>query len=70
MINTTYEKIRDKNDLTLNKIARELEMNISGCVKIERCEIDLSLSKVFKIGAILNISVTSLLFFKIAHFFF
>jgi transcriptional regulator with XRE-family HTH domain len=72
MSHKTYEnirKIREMNDLTREYVAGELQMSTSGYGKIERGEIDLTLSKLYKIAAIFNVSITDLLFFDISFFF-
>lgn len=62
-------KIREMNSLTRDYVAGELGMSTSGYGKIERGEIDLTLSKLHKIAAIFRISVTELLFFDVNFFF-
>ncbi len=46
-----------------------MEMSISGYGKIERGEIDLTVSKLTKIAAILGVSLNDLLFLDISFFF-
>jgi transcriptional regulator with XRE-family HTH domain len=68
----TYEnirKIREMNDLTRDYVAAELEMSTSGYGKIERGEIDLTLSKLVKISSIFGVSVIDLLYFDVSTFF-
>jgi transcriptional regulator with XRE-family HTH domain len=68
----TYEnirKIREMNDLTRDYVAAELKMSTSGYGKIERGEIDLTLSKLCKISAIFSISITDLLYFNVSDIF-
>jgi transcriptional regulator with XRE-family HTH domain len=62
-------RIREMNDLTRDFVAAELKMSTSGYGKIERGEIDLTLSKLFKISAIFGISVTDLLYFDVTDIF-
>ena len=50
-------------------MAGELQMSTSGYGKIERGEIDLTLSKLFKISTVLGVSVTDVLFFDFNKFF-
>ncbi len=57
------------NSLTRDYVAGELGMSTSGYGKIERGEIDLTLSKLCKIAAIFNVSITDLLFFDVRLFF-
>jgi len=68
----TYEnirKIREMSDLTRDYVAAELEMSTSGYGKIERGEIDLTLSKLVKICSIFGVSITDLLYFDVSTFF-
>lgn len=68
----TYEnirKIREMNDLTRDYVAAELKMSTSGYGKIERGEIDLTLSKLCKISDIFGISITDLLYFDVSTVF-
>jgi transcriptional regulator with XRE-family HTH domain len=44
-------------------------MSTSGYGKIERGEIDLTLSKLYKISAIFGISITDLLYFNVSDIF-
>jgi transcriptional regulator with XRE-family HTH domain len=72
MYEKTYEnirKIREMRDLTRDYVAAELEMSTSGYGKIERGEIDLTLSKLSKISVIFGISMTDLLCFDVSTFF-
>jgi len=63
------KKIRELKNLTRDYVAAELEMSTSGYGKIERGEIDLTVSKLYKIASILNVSITDLLFFDVSNFF-
>jgi len=68
----TYEnirKIREMNDMTRDYVAAELKMSTSGYGKIERGEIDLTISKLYKISDIFGISITDLLYFDVSTFF-
>jgi transcriptional regulator with XRE-family HTH domain len=62
-------RIREMNDLTRDYVAAELQMSTSGYGKIERGEIDLTLSKLYKISAIFGISITDLLYFDVSNVF-
>ncbi len=62
-------KIREMNNLTRDYVAGELQMSTSGYGKIERGEIDLTLSKLTKIASIFGVSITDLLFFDVSNFF-
>lgn len=62
-------KIREMKNLTRDYVAAELEMSTSGYGKIERGEVDLTISKLFKISKTFRISITDLLFFNPELFF-
>jgi transcriptional regulator with XRE-family HTH domain len=62
-------RIREMNDLTRDYVAAELQMSTSGYGKIERGEIDLTLSKLYKISAIFGISIIDLLYFDVSNVF-
>jgi len=68
----TYDnikKIREIKNLTREYVAAELQMSTSGYGKIERGEIDLTISKLYKIAAVFGITVTELLFFDVNKIF-
>ncbi|MFV8337489.1 helix-turn-helix transcriptional regulator [Flavobacterium sp. RSP29] len=72
MSKKTYDnirKIREMNDLTRDYVAGELQMSTSGYGKIERGEIDLTISKLYKIAAVFGVSITDLLFFDVSTLF-
>lgn len=55
--------------LTRKFVAYEMDMSISGYGKIERGEIDLTISKLTKIASIFGVSISDLLFLDISYFF-
>jgi transcriptional regulator with XRE-family HTH domain len=55
------------NDLTRDFVAGELQMSTSGYGKIERGEIDLTLSKLSKISDIFGVSITDLIYFDVSN---
>ena len=60
MYNKVYKKlkqIRELKNLTREYVAYELKMSSSGYGKIERGDVDLTLSKLTKIADILGVSV-------------
>jgi transcriptional regulator with XRE-family HTH domain len=63
------KKIREMNDLTRDYVAGELQMSTSGYGKIERGEIDLTLSKLSKISDIFGVSITDLIYFDVSNIF-
>lgn len=56
-------------NLTRDFVAGEMDMSTSGYGKIERGEIDLTISKIYKLATILGVSVSDLLFFDVSLFF-
>lgn len=62
-------KIRELKGFTREFVAAELSMSTSGYGKIERGEIDLTVSKIKKIAQVYSISVFDLLVFDPACFF-
>ncbi|RTY73095.1 XRE family transcriptional regulator [Flavobacterium sp. LS1P28] len=63
------KKIRELKNLTRDFVAAELEMSTSGYGKIERGEIDLTISRVVQIAEVLSVSVFDILFFDAEIFF-
>jgi transcriptional regulator with XRE-family HTH domain len=63
------KSIRELKNLTRDYVAAEMDMSTSGYGKIERGEIDLTISKLFRIAAIFDISISDLLFFDSSLFF-
>jgi transcriptional regulator with XRE-family HTH domain len=63
------KKIRELKGLTREHIADELKMSTSGYGKIERGEVDLTVSKLTKIAEILDVSVEFIFKFDVSNFF-
>jgi transcriptional regulator with XRE-family HTH domain len=61
--------IREMKNLTRDFVAGEMDMSTSGYGKIERGEVDLTISKISRIAAILGVSISDLLFFDVSLFF-
>ncbi len=61
--------IREMKNLTRDFVAAEMDMSTSGYGKIERGEIDLTISKIARIASILGVSISDLLFFDVSLFF-
>lgn len=57
------KKIRELNDYTREYMSAELKMSTSGYGKIERGEVDLTVSKLLLICKVLDVTVEQLLFF-------
>ena len=62
-------RIRELKDLTREYVAEELEMSMSGYGKIERGEVDLTVSKLTKISEVLDVSIEFILKFDTTIFF-
>jgi transcriptional regulator with XRE-family HTH domain len=69
IIHQNIKKIRELKNLTREHVADELHMSTSGYGKIERGEVDLTISKLTKIAEVLNVSVDFIIKFDIATFF-
>lgn len=63
------KKIRELKNLTREYVADELEMSTSGYGKIERGEVDLTVSKLIKIAKVLNVSIEFIFKFDVEIFF-
>jgi transcriptional regulator with XRE-family HTH domain len=61
--------IREMKNLTRDFVAGELDMTASGYGKIERGEIDITISKISRLATIFGISLSDLLFFDVSSFF-
>ncbi len=59
------KKIRELKNITREFLAGELGMSTSGYGKIERGEVDLNISKLFKIAKILDVSVSFIFKFDV-----
>lgn len=72
MTNQVYEnirKIRELMGLTREHVASELKMSPSGYGKIERGEVDLTISRLFHIAEVFNVPPSSILFLDISFLF-
>lgn len=56
-------------NLTRKYVAWEMDMSTSGYSKIERGEVDLTISKIAKIALVFEVSINDLLFLDISFFF-
>ncbi|MEO8255373.1 MAG: helix-turn-helix transcriptional regulator [Flavobacterium sp.] len=63
------KKIRELKNLTREFVADELRMSTSGYGKIERGEVDLTVSKLKKIADVLDVSVEFIFKFDISFLF-
>lgn len=62
-------KIRELKNLTREYVADELKMSMSGYGKIERGEVDLTVSKLIEISKILDVSIEFIFKFDVTIFF-
>ena len=63
------KKIRELKNLTREYVADELKMSTSGYGKIERGEVDLTVSKLVKIAKVLNVTIEFIFKFNVSKFF-
>ncbi len=63
------KKIRELKNLTREYVADELKMSTSGYGKIERGEVDLTISKLVKIAKVLDVSIEFIFKFDVSTFF-
>lgn len=69
IVSKNIRTIREMKNLTRDFVAGELEMTYSGYGKIERGEIDITISKISRLADIFGISISDLLFFDVSYFF-
>lgn len=62
-------KIRELKNLTREYVAEELKMSMSGYGKIERGEVDLTVTKLIEIAKVLDVSVEFIFKFDVSLFF-
>lgn len=62
-------KIRELKNLTREYVADELKMSTSGYGKIERGDVDLSVSKLIEISKVLDVSIEFIFKFDVSIFF-
>jgi transcriptional regulator with XRE-family HTH domain len=63
------KKFRELKNVTRETIAAELGMSLSGYSKLERGEVDITISKIYKISDILSVSPEQLLNFDASQIF-
>lgn len=68
-IYANIKNFRELKKITREQMASELEISVSGYGKIERGEIDVSLSKLFKIASALGVTVQQILDFQVVNVF-
>ena len=69
IVSHNIRTIREMKNLTRDFVAGELEMTYSVYGKIERGEIDITISKISRLADIFGISISDLLFFDVSYFF-
>ncbi len=63
------KKFRELKSFTREMMADKLEMSVSGYSKLERGEVDLTLTKLYKIADLLEVSVSQILKFDASQIF-
>lgn len=66
---TNIRKIRELKNLTREYVAEELKMSASGYGKIERGDVDLTVSKLIEISKVLEVSIEFIFKFDVSIFF-
>ncbi|OFY87053.1 MAG: hypothetical protein A3F72_17775 [Bacteroidetes bacterium RIFCSPLOWO2_12_FULL_35_15] len=69
MIGDNIKKFRELKNITRETMASELSMSLSGYSKIERGEIDLTLSRIQQIAQILDVDMSQILNFDASQIF-
>jgi transcriptional regulator with XRE-family HTH domain len=69
IISANIKKYRELKGLTREVVASELEMSVSGYSKIERGEIDLTITKLQRISDVLGVSASDILNFDVTNIF-
>ena len=68
-IYNNIKKFRELKSTTRESMAHELGLSLSGYSKLERGEVDITISKIYKIAEILKISVEQILNFDASQIF-
>ena len=63
------KKFRELKNLTRENLADQLDMSLSGYSKLERGEVDLTITKLYRISEILEVSVSQILNFDASQIF-
>jgi transcriptional regulator with XRE-family HTH domain len=63
------KKFRELKNITREDLADKLEMSLSGYSKLERGEVELTVSKLYRISEILEVSVSQILNFDASQIF-
>lgn len=68
LVYKNIKRIRELKDLTREYVAAELNMSTSGYGKIERGEVDLTLTKLIHIANVLEVSIEFIFKFNVSDF--
>lgn len=68
-IGDNIKKFRELKNLTRDQLAADLKMSLSNYSKIERGEIDLTISRIYEIAKVLEIDVSQILNFDAGQIF-
>ena len=68
-IGDNIKKFRELKNFTREKMAADLDLSLSGYSKIERGEIDLTLSRIQQISQILGVDISQILNFDASQIF-
>jgi transcriptional regulator with XRE-family HTH domain len=68
-ISDSIKKFRELKNITREQMAEELSMSLSGYSKVERGEVDLSITKIYKIASVLKVEVPQILNFDASQVF-
>ena len=68
-IGENIKKFRELKNLTREQMASELELSLSGYSKIERDEVDLTISRVQQIAEVLQVELSQILNFDATQIF-
>jgi transcriptional regulator with XRE-family HTH domain len=63
------KKFRELKNMTRDEIAERLEMSLSGYSKLERGDVELTVSKLYKIAEVLEVEVSQILNFDASKIF-
>lgn len=68
-IGDNIKKFRELKNITRETLAAELDMSVSGYSKVERGEIDLTISRIEKIAQIIGVDMSQILNFDATQIF-
>lgn len=68
-ISDNIKKFRELKNFTRDQLAAELNMSLSGYSKLERGEVELTISKLYKIAEVLEVSPSQILNFDASRVF-